>query len=234
MRRSPLATIGILGSLSLALLVPTAAMAAPTQAPVPPPSGNTAPVAIDQSLPVAQNTSVDFVLAATDPDGDALTFTTNTPGRGTLSGVAPNLTYTPAAGYSGPDVFVFRTSDGVNASVVATVYVSVYVPPNHPPVAYSQSISTRTDRSVPVTVRAIDADADALRFSLLTWSYCHCSAQHGTVTGSDGNYVYTPRPGYTGPDWFEFRAMDTGGAASVARVDITVTSSARVVRSWWR
>jgi hypothetical protein len=225
MRRSRFATVGAVGALALALLIPTAAMAAPgTQA------ANRKPVAIDQSLPVAQNTPVNFVLNATDPDGDALTFTTNTPAHGTLTGTAPNLTYTPAPGYSGPDVYVFRANDGINATVVATVYVSVYVPPNQPPVAYSQSISTRVDRAVPITLAAIDGNADPLKFSLLTWSYCHCSAQHGSITGSGSDYLYTPRAGYIGPDYFEFRATDIAGAASVARVDITVSAHHRPVR----
>jgi hypothetical protein len=128
-------------------------------------------------------------------------------------------------------VFVFRAGDGINATAVATVYVSVYVPPNEPPVAYSQAISTRADRAVPITLAAIDANADPLKFSLLTWSYCHCSAQHGSITGSGGTYLYTPRAGYTGPDYFEFRATDTAGAASVARVDITVSAHNRAVRA---
>ena len=228
MRRSRFATVGIVGAVALALLVPTAAMAAPGTQAVP----NRPPVSIDQSLPVAQNTPVNFVLNATDADRDALTFTVSTPANGTITGVAPNLTYTPKAGYSGPDVFVFQTSDGVNPAVTAKVYVSVYVPPNSPPVAYSQAITTRVNRAVPITLAAVDGNTDPLSFSLLTWSYCHCSAQHGTLTGSAGNYLYTPSAGYTGSDYFEFRATDTAGAASVARVDITVSSQNRAVRGW--
>jgi hypothetical protein len=227
MRRSRFATVGIVGAVALALLVPTAATAAPGKQA----QANQPPSAIDQSLPVAQNTPVNFVLTATDPDGDALTFSTSTPSHGTLSGVAPNLTYTPTPGHSGADIIVFSVSDGVNPTVSATIYVSVYVPPNAPPVAYSQAVRTRLDRSVPITLAAIDANADPLRYDLLTWSYCHCSAQHGTVTGSGTNYVYTPSPGYSGPDYFEFRVMDTGGATSVARVDIAVAADVRVVRA---
>jgi hypothetical protein len=230
MRRSRFASVGIVGVVALALLVPTAAMAAPPSQQ----QTNRPPVAIDQSLPVPQNTPVDFVLNATDPGGDPLTFTTTTPAHGTLAGEAPHLTYTPAPGYSGADVFVFRANDGVNPSVMATVYVSVFVPPNHPPVAYNQTLTTRVDRAVPVRLRAIDADADPLTYSLLTWSYCHCNAQHGTVTGSAGSYTYKPRAGYTGPDYFEFRATDPDGAASVARVDITVTAQNRAVRGHGR
>jgi hypothetical protein len=226
MRSSRLARVSIVGAVALALLVPTTALAAPTGQG----AANRAPVAIDQSLPVAQNIPAPFVVNAADPDGDALTFTVSTPAHGTLSGVAPNLVYTPTSDYSGPDVFVIRTSDGVNPSVASTVYVSVYVPPNAPPVAHAQSVTTRAGRPLSIATTAVDPNGDPLVFSLLTWSYCHCSAQHGTVTGSAGRWLYTPKAGYTGSDYFEFRVTDSAGAASVARVDITVHSGHRPPR----
>ena len=34
-----------------------------------------------------------------------------TPAHGTLTGTAPNLIYTPASGYTGPDSFTFRSLD---------------------------------------------------------------------------------------------------------------------------
>jgi hypothetical protein len=51
---------------------------------------------------------------ASDPDGDALTFTVvDQPASGTLSGTAPALTYTPNAGFLGTDSFTYRANDGV-------------------------------------------------------------------------------------------------------------------------
>lgn len=55
-----------------------------------------------------------------------LTFTVLTqPSHGTLSGIAPNLTYTPSAGYTGPDSFKFQTSDSLTTSSPATVGIIV-------------------------------------------------------------------------------------------------------------
>ena len=49
----------------------------------------------------------------TDPDGDPLTFAVvAAPSHGTLTGTAPDLTYTPAADYFGPDELTFTVSDG--------------------------------------------------------------------------------------------------------------------------
>lgn len=47
------------------------------------------------------------------------------PAHGTLTGTAPNLTYTPAAGYTGPDAFTFQVADDLTTSEAGTVSVIV-------------------------------------------------------------------------------------------------------------
>ena len=90
---------------------------------------NTAPTATDQSVSVAYQTAKAITLSGTDPEGDALTFAaTSTPAHGALSGTAPNLTYTPAAGYSGPDSFTFTASDG-SLSDSGTISLTVAAAP---------------------------------------------------------------------------------------------------------
>ncbi len=87
---------------------------------------NQPPQAIDQSVNVPFNQAVSITLGATDPEEDPLTFAVMTgPQHGQLSGAAPNLTYTPAAGYSGPDSFSFKANDGHSDSNVATVSITV-------------------------------------------------------------------------------------------------------------
>ena len=87
---------------------------------------NTVPVASDFALNTTQNTSATLTLPASDVDGDALSFTIIAqPQQGTLTGVAPELSYLPNAGYSGPDSFSFQVSDGTASSRVATVSINV-------------------------------------------------------------------------------------------------------------
>ncbi len=63
---------------------------------------------------------------ASDPDGDALTYAIgDQPDHGTLSGSGAALTYTPAAGYAGPDSFSVRATDVFGASDTATISVTV-------------------------------------------------------------------------------------------------------------
>lgn len=83
------------------------------------------PTANPQSVTTPQNTPVAITLTGADPDGDSLTYAASTPAHGTLSGTAPNLTYTPATDYTGTDSFTFTTSDGSLTSSAATVDITV-------------------------------------------------------------------------------------------------------------
>ncbi len=89
-------------------------------------TGNTAPTATPQSVSTAEDTPLAITLTGTDPESDPLTFAVVTqPGNGTLSGVAPNLTYTPNANYNGADSFTFTASDATLTSAAATVSITV-------------------------------------------------------------------------------------------------------------
>lgn len=80
-------------------------------------------------LPVVETTSKPITLTGSDPNGGTLTYTIITPpAHGTLSGTAPNVTYTAAAGYTGDDSFTFRVNDGVYESQPATVSLLVTGP----------------------------------------------------------------------------------------------------------
>lgn len=87
---------------------------------------NRAPTAQGGSVITPQDTPVPVVLGGGDPDGDAVAFViVALPGHGTLSGVAPDLLYTPNPGWSGNDAFSFTVSDGTLTSAPATVAITV-------------------------------------------------------------------------------------------------------------
>ncbi len=84
------------------------------------------PVASNQTVFVPVNTSVDMTLSGSDFQGADICYAvTAQPVNGTLSGTAPDLTYTPDADYSGSDSFSFVADNGMLTSAVATV--SIYV-----------------------------------------------------------------------------------------------------------
>ena len=87
---------------------------------------NATPVANAQSVTTGEGFAQPVTLTANDGDGDALTYTiVAAPAHGTLSGTAPNLTYTPDVNYGGIDSFSFKVNDGTADSLVATVSVNV-------------------------------------------------------------------------------------------------------------
>jgi hypothetical protein len=87
-----------------------------------------APTAHTQSAPTVGDTTLSITLTGSDPNVPPLSLTyiiTAEPAHGTLSGKAPNLTYTPADGYSGPDSFQFKVNNGTLDSDVAMVSITV-------------------------------------------------------------------------------------------------------------
>ncbi len=87
---------------------------------------NDPPVALDQSVDVSADTPKAITLTGSDPDNDSLTFAVATqPSNGTLTGTAPNLTYTPDPGHLGGDSFTFTASDASATSPAATVSINV-------------------------------------------------------------------------------------------------------------
>lgn len=90
-----------------------------------------APTANAQSVAVPFNTATAITLTGTDPNTPARTLTYNVatgPARGTLSGTAPNLTYTPTTNARGSDSFTFTVSNGVATSVPATFSITIADP----------------------------------------------------------------------------------------------------------
>jgi Bacterial Ig domain/Immunoglobulin domain len=87
---------------------------------------NGTPVAIAQQVSVSQNTAVAVTLSGTDPDNNPLSYIiVSGPTNGTLSGNAPDLTYLPAANFTGSDSFSFKVNDGSLDSDVAVVSIDV-------------------------------------------------------------------------------------------------------------
>ncbi len=178
---------------------------------------NDPPVANGQALATAEDTPLTVTLSGNDVETSTLSFlVTTAPQHGTLSGTPPNLTYTPAANYSGPDSFAFRANDGMADSASATVTLTV-TPVNDPPVANGQVLSTAEDTPLTVTLSGNDVETPTLSFLVTT------APQHGTLSGTPPNLTYAPAANYSGPDSFAFRANDGMADSASATVTLTVT-----------
>ncbi|MGE0131996.1 MAG: Ig-like domain-containing protein [Blastocatellales bacterium] len=87
---------------------------------------NRAPIANSQTVNLNSGATRNITLTGSDADNDPLKFiVVSQPSGGKLSGVVPNLAYTPNAGFSGVDRFTFKVNDGFADSNTAAVAINV-------------------------------------------------------------------------------------------------------------
>jgi subtilisin family serine protease len=217
---------------------------------------NTKPSAADRSVVTNEDQAVGVTLSGSDAETAAanLTYTiVAAPLHGTLSGTAPNLIYTPAANYNGPDSFRYTVTDrgepdsctsgsGCNAPLAsdpAIVGITVNAA-NDAPVANAGTVSTTEDTPVTFTLTATDVDSTPLTFSIVG-APAHGSLSIGAVTCStvsnatltpgsncSAQVTYTPALNYNsaddGAETFTFKVSDGSVDSPVATVAITVTA----------
>ena len=176
---------------------------------------NPPPVAMPQSIALAENSSTNITLTGSEPQGRTLTFTLLTlPSHGTVSGTPPSVTYKPATNYFGSDAFTFKVNNGITDSLPATVSLTV-TQVYYPPIAFSQSLMNFEDTALPVTLTGYDPQGYALTFSVLT------QPAHGTLSGTAPNLTYQPATNYFGNDSFTFRVGDGVSNSLSATISIT-------------
>ena len=182
-------------------------------------ASNTPPTADPQSVSTAEDTALSITLTGSDIDSDPLTFAVVTPpAYGSLSGTAPDLTYTPAANVNGADSFTFKVNDGEADSPPATISITVTAV-NDPPLANPQSVSTAENTPLPITLTGSDIDSASLSYSVTS------GPAHGSLSGMAPDLTYTPAAGYAGEDSFAFTVFDGEFTSSPALVSITVTAT---------
>ncbi|MGH8922642.1 MAG: tandem-95 repeat protein, partial [Actinomycetes bacterium] len=181
---------------------------------------NDAPVATGDSFTTPEDTPFSGTLpAATDVDGDTLTYSLATPAANGTVVVNANgaYTYTPNLNYNGPDSFTFTVSDGNGGFATETVTIDVG-PVNNDPVVNGTSITLNEDAAYSGSLpAATDVDGDALTYSLAS------APANGVVTvNADGTFTYTPNADFNGADSFTFTVSDGNGGTDTASVLITV------------
>ena len=175
---------------------------------------NVPPAADDQSIITYEDIPINITLTATDADGDDLTYAVVAqPSHGTLSGTAPNLTYSPNVNYNGSDSFTFKANDGTVDSNIATVNIAVN-PVNDPPIADTGPDQT-VDEEAKVTLNASNSADPDDGIAAYLWTQTGGTA----VVLSDVNAA---QPTFTSPDvdpqgaslTFQLTVTDNGGLQS--------------------
>ncbi|MCL1045696.1 cadherin-like domain-containing protein [Shewanella electrodiphila] len=153
---------------------------------------NSAPVFDTSSLAVTleEDTSFDGNLAATDTDGDQVSFSiTQTPENGSLSLSADgSYSYTPEVDFFGTDTATVEASDGTAATSANLVFTVTNV--NDAPVIVSSSVAVNANGVTEGQIVATDADEDALSYSI------EVAPESGSLAldATTGSFTYTADP----------------------------------------
>jgi hypothetical protein len=181
---------------------------------------NTAPVADDQSVSTDEDTAQSVTLTATDANDDTLVYSiVAQPTNGTLSGTAPNVTYTPNVNYSGSDSFTFKANDGTVDSNVATVSITVDAVNDLPVASSTLSLITNQDTAISSALFGFDVEGATLTYAISSAPTLGTISDFNATTGA---FTYTPNASSTGSDSFTFTVHDGVVASTPAIVGITI------------
>ena len=201
-------------------------------------SGNTDPVAVDDTMSVAEDapvTDLDVIANDTDADRDTLSVSAvgtgeDGPSNGTAvvtSGSTTTISYTPDPDFHGGDSFTYTVSDGNGGTDTGTVTVTVTAVADDP-VANNDSLTVAEDASATdLDVIANDTDADGDTLSVSAVGTGEDGPSNGTAvvtSGSTTTISYTPNPDFHGGDSFTYTVFDGNGGTATGTVTVTVTS----------
>jgi hypothetical protein len=129
--------------------------------------------------------------------------------------------YTPSADFTGSDTFMYQAFDGIDASNMATVLLTIA---DTPPVVVSQH-DTVVENSVLTVPAATGLLAGSTVYNQRTLiPELATNPSHGRLTvENDGSFVYTPDAGFVGTDSFSVRASDGTDLSNTAVVSLTIT-----------
>ena len=187
--------------------------------------------AVDQNAALNVGSGSESLLA-NDRDSANGTLTVDTtpvrgPAQGTLVLQANGgFQYTPNAGFSGSDSFVYQVMNSSGATAEALVTVAVR-PPNAAPTASNDKFTLDedgrldTDTATSLLANDVDSDGDALTVSTTPLF----APANGTLTlATDGTFSYVPDGDFSGIDGFAYEVRDTDGLTSTATVTLTVNA----------
>jgi len=182
-----------------------------------PGKSNSAPTISNQTSSTNEDSTVAITLDASDAEGDPLSYSVGSPQHGSLSGLAPNLSYTPDTDFNGTDSFTVSVNDGSIDSTVATISITVHAI-NDEPLAYSQNVAATEDTPVNINLTATDVESDPLSYNL-------GAPSNGILSGTPPDLVYTPNSNFFGNDSFTFTVNDGSLDSSPATISISITGT---------
>lgn len=177
---------------------------------------NRAPVATPQTVNTNEDTAVAITLSGTDDDSDTLSATVVTqPTHGTLSGTAPNLTYTPSFNYHGNDSFTFKVNDGRGLSASAATVSIAIASVVDPITAGDDTIAP----NIAASVLANDIDPDGVP-PLTIMSATDGALGTVTISADKTKLTYIPGANFFNSDTFTYTVKNAANNTAVGHVTV--------------
>jgi len=186
-------------------------------------ASNDVPLPNAQTISLFEDKSTEIVLTATDVENNAIAYAIyETTTNGKITGIPPNLTYTPAPNFFGKDAFQFTASDGDGRSEPQTVTIVVLGTQDRP-VAYDSTLEV-PENAVQISGQFIanDPDYDVLIFNIVT------PPGKGTarmINPAKGTFDYFPSPGASGEDMMTFHVNDGFETSNLGLVSIQIANN---------
>lgn len=193
---------------------------------------NQAPIALDDTAAGTENTPLviqvaDLLANDSDPDGDEiLEFSIQDAVNGTVTFENGEITFTPAAGHTGPASFTYTITDSrggfSTATVNLTIEAEVVDPVNQAPVVTGEAFESIQGAAVSTAIAELLAnDTDPENDTLSITSVQN--AENGTVAIVNDEVVFTPDAEYVGDASYTYTVSD-GVNESIATVNLTITA----------
>lgn len=191
---------------------------------------NDPPIAVNDTVSLAANTSIDIVVTANDSDPEGATPTLISspvlvaPTRGTAARISGStIRYTPNANQSGSDTFQYEIGDGSGARARAWVNLTIIGGVNRAPIANHDTASTLEDVPVDINVLANDSDPDGDPIALTASPFRSLPLYGNAIRLSATTIRYTPNANRNGDDTLQYEISDGRGGFARAWLAITVT-----------
>ncbi|MEZ4398816.1 MAG: Ig-like domain-containing protein [Kofleriaceae bacterium] len=194
------------------VLIVLAAACGPSDAPNRPPVVSGSPQSTPEDVPLTAT------VTASDPDGDALTFSYSTPVHGQVMPAGATFTYVPDPDYHGTDTVTVTALDG-EAQATATISIDVTPVNDAPTAAADQVIGFENTRLVVPAATLlgndVDVDGDVLAVTAVG------AGTGGVATLAGAAVEFEPSPGFVGSAGFTYTVSD-GQATASAAVAVTI------------
>lgn len=197
---------------------------------------NRAPLAVIDKAFVNYNGSVTVNVAANDTDADknldvnsvVRIIMNGSPKYGTATSTGGTITYTPKTGSIKTDTVYYRISDNGSPSLSDTSMLIV----NIKAIPITAVDDAGTVAGLPVLIDVASNDVNVLGGTVTIAADPSFPPSYGTVEVINGKIEYTPNPGFTGVDQFDYTICNSlfPAGCDVGRVTVTVQNQApRVV-----